>query len=60
MMDLDLKLPNIPKDAMPAPVLSMDEYHEFVMWCWQNVTDHEAARKEAEKLRVNVPFVFKD
>lgn len=54
--DLTLKLPVFDDRLFPPPVLSMDEYVEWVFEClkWNPMTDEERQRRIDEA--VNVPF----
>lgn len=60
MSDFDLKLPIIPKDSMPPPELSMDEYFHFVEFYSKNIMNQEAYRQWMKISAVNVPFTLKD
>ena len=56
-----LKLPIIKDERFSEPpVLSMDEYYEFVMFNWKYCCDREAIREWKKLTAVDVPFVLKD
>lgn len=51
-------LPIIKGDVMPSPVLSMDEYLQFVEFCWKNTFNREADEEWRKISAVNVPFIL--
>ena len=54
-----LEFPVSKDSGPPTRRLSMDEYLEFVMFCWQNVPDRERLRKQRMREAPKVPFRLK-
>lgn len=59
MSDLDLKLPIIQGPLPEKPVLSMDDYFEFVQFNLKYTVDKKAATKWKKLRAVNAPFSIK-
>ena len=55
----ELDLPEQGSDPWPpSPKLSDDAYAQWTQYMWKTVVNVKRARAEAERLRVNVPFVL--
>lgn len=54
-----LNFPILKGNPMPPPVLSMDEYADFVQFYIENLLDRESYEKERAKGRITVPFKLK-
>ena len=55
-----LNLPNYKGPSFPAPILSMDEYFEFVEWYRENFFDKEVYEFWNKKNLVNERFVIQE
>lgn len=55
----ELKFPVIKGNPMPPPVLSMDQYVEFVQFFVQHLMDRKAYEEDRKLSVVNVPFRLK-